>query len=107
MNDPSFVEASRAFAEKVLASKRNSDDARLDFACEEALARPIKPKELKSLEEFLALQREHYRSNPDEAKKLMRVGLAPEPKGADETELAAWTQVCRVVLNLHETITRY
>jgi len=107
LNDPSFVEASRAFAEKVLASKRNSDDARLDFACEEALARPIKPKELKSLEEFLALQREHYRSNPDEAKKLMRVGLAPEPKGADETELAAWTQVCRVVLNLHETITRY
>ena len=33
--------------------------------------------------------------------------LAPEPKGADESELAAWTQVCRVILNLHETITRY
>jgi len=107
LNDPSFVEASRAFAEKVLSSKRASDDARLELACERALARPIKPKELKSLEEFLALQREHYRSNPDEAKKLMNVGFAPEPKGADESELAAWTQVCRVVLNLHETITRY
>jgi hypothetical protein len=107
LNDPSFVEASRAFAEKVLSAKRNSDDARLDFACEEALARPIKPKERKSLAEFLALQREHYRSNPHEAKKLMGVGLAPEPKGADEPELAAWTQVCRVILNLHETITRY
>jgi len=107
LNDPSFVEASRAFAEKVLSSKRNSDDARLDFACEQALARPIQPKEQKSLAEFLALQREHYRSNPDEAKELMRVGLTPEPKGADEPELAAWTQVCRVVLNLHETITRY
>ena len=30
-----------------------------------------------------------------------------EPKSADEVELAAWTQVCRVILNLHETITRY
>jgi hypothetical protein len=107
LNDPSFVEASRVFAEKVLASKRSSDVARLDFACEAAMARPIKPKELKSLETFLALQREHYRSNPDEAKSLMGVGFAPEPSGADETELAAWSQVCRVILNLHETITRY
>ena len=107
LNDPSLVEASRAFAEKVLSSKRNSDDARLDFACEEALARPIKANELKSLEEFLALQREHYEENPDEAEKLTRVGIASEPKGTNESELAAWTQVCRVVLNLHETITRY
>jgi hypothetical protein len=107
LNDPSFVEASRAFAEKVLSSKRSSDDARLDFACEEALARPIKPNELKSLEEFLALQREHYEENPDEAEQLTRVGIASEPKGTNESELAAWTQVCRVVLNLHETIARY
>src|SRR5262249_1277445 len=107
LNDPSFVEASRAFAQRVLASKRSSDDARLDFACEQALARPIGPKEQKSLEGFLALQREQYRSNPDEAKNLLRVGLAPAPTGADESELAAWTQVCRVVLNLQETITRY
>jgi hypothetical protein len=107
LNDPSFVEASRAFAAKVLSAKRNTDDARLDFAYEQALARPIKPKELKSLEEFLALQREHYRENPDEAQKLMRVGFAPEPRNAAETELAAWSQVCRVILNLHETITRY
>jgi hypothetical protein len=107
LNDPGFVEASRVFAEHVLSTKCSSDDARLDFACEQALARPIKPPELKSLAEFLAVQREYYRSNPAEAKKLMGVGFAPEPKGADESELAAWTQVCRVVLNLHETITRY
>ena len=72
-----------------------------------SVARPIKPAELKSLAEFLAVQRKYSRSNPAEAKKLMGVGFAPEPKGADESELAAWTQVCRVVLNLHETITRY
>ena len=107
LNDPTFMEASRVFAERLLSSKPESDDARLDLVYKEALARPIKPKEQESLEQFLELQREHYKANPDEAKKLMRVGLAPEPKNANEAELAAWTQVCRVVLNLHETITRY
>ncbi|HXT41415.1 MAG TPA: hypothetical protein VN887_15525 [Candidatus Angelobacter sp.] len=91
----------------MIASARKSDDTRLDLAYDEALARPIKPGEQQSLEQFLTLQREHYRANPDEAKKLLRVGIAPEPKNADEAELAAWTQVCRVILNLHETITRY
>ncbi len=107
LNDPTFLEASRVFAERLLSSNPESDDARLDFVYKEALARPIKPKEQKSLEQFLELQREHYQANPDEAKKIARVGLAPEPKSVDEIELAAWTQVCRVVLNLHETITRY
>ena len=107
LNDPTFMEASRVFAERLLSSKPESDEARLNLVYKEALARPIKPKEQKSLEQFLELQREHYKANPDEAKKLMRVGLAPEPKSVDEIELAAWTQVCRVVLNLHETITRY
>ncbi|MHB8521140.1 MAG: PSD1 and planctomycete cytochrome C domain-containing protein [Limisphaerales bacterium] len=107
LNDPSFVEASRVFAARVLASKANSDDARLDYAYEQALDRPIRLNERQSLRRFLAQQRAHYQSDPDEAKKLMRVGIAPEPKRADEVELAAWTQVCRVVLNLQETITRY
>ena len=107
LNDPTFVEAARVFAAKLLSSKRESDDARLDLAYEDALARPIRPEEQKSLERFLELQREHYRANSDEAQKLVRVGRAPESKDVAETELAAWTQVCRVVLNLHETITRY
>ena len=107
LNDPTFVEAARVFAAKLLSSKRESDDARLDLAYEDALARPIRPEEQKSLERFLELQREHYRANSDEAQKLVRVGRTPESKDVAETELAAWTQVCRVVLNLHETITRY
>jgi len=107
LNDPTFFEASRIFAGKVLSSKCQSDEARLDFAFEEALDRPVKPNERSSLVEFLTLQREHYKSNPNEAKKLLQVGNAPGPKNADEIGLAAWTQVCRVILNLHETFTRY
>jgi hypothetical protein len=56
---------------------------------------------------FLATQRNIYRAHPKDARELVHTGLAPVPAGLDETELAAWTHVCRVVLNLHETITRY
>ena len=43
----------------------------------------------------------------DEAARLLSVGIAPDPgPDADPVELAAWTNTCRVILNLHETITR-
>src|SRR5207247_9702615 len=53
LNDPTFMEASRVFAERLLSSKPESDEARLNLVYKEALARPIKPKEQKSLEQFL------------------------------------------------------
>ncbi len=107
LNDPSFVEAARVFAERMLTSGQKSDDDRLDFAFQRALARPVKPKERESLKQFLATQREYYASNFDESKKLLGGGLAPLPVNVDPVEFAAWASVCRVILNLHETITRY
>jgi hypothetical protein len=107
LNDPTFTEASRVFAARLLASTGLSDEQRLDAAFQRAQARSARPKEKASLLQFLAAQREHYQHDNDEAAKLMKVGLAPTPKNADEGELAAWTQVCRVILNLNETITRY
>ena len=107
LNDPTFVEAARVFAERVIESGKKSDDDRLDFAFQRALARPATVEEKKSLEKFLASQREQVRSNADDTDKLFRVGLAPVPKGMDRSDLAAWISVCRVILNLNETITRY
>jgi hypothetical protein len=107
LNDSTFVEASRMLAGHILESARPDDDDRIDAIYERALARPAKPFERTSLETFLKLQREYYGAHPEDAKKLMGVGLAPEPETASAPELAAWTQVCRVVFGLHETITRY
>lgn len=109
LNDPTFVEAARMLAGNVVAGTTATDNQRLDLIYERALARPVKATELTSLEKFLKQQRDYYRAHPDDAKKLMHVGLAVEPKAktAGDPELAAWTQVCRVVLGLHETITRY
>src|SRR5207249_3282764 len=107
LNDPTFVEASRVFAARMLAIECQSDEQRLHIAFEKALARPAKAKERESVLKFLEVQREHYQSNAEEGERLLKVGLAPGPKSARLSELAAWTQVCRVILNLHETITRY
>lgn len=62
---------------------------------------------MESLVKFLAAQREAFKAAPEDAKKYNAVGLKPVPDGVDPVELAAWSSVCRVVLNLHETITRY
>lgn len=106
LNDPTFVEAARLFAARIVAGGGKNDAARLRFAFQAALARPPKSAELKSLTAFLGTQRATYRAAPADAEKLLRVGLSPPPAG-DTVELAAWTKVARVLLNSQEVITRY
>ncbi|MDB6028298.1 MAG: Protein of unknown function (DUF1553)/Protein of unknown function (DUF1549)/Planctomycete [Verrucomicrobiales bacterium] len=107
LNDPTFVEAARVLAEKILVNKKLTDEQRINAAYERALARPAKPTERDSLNQFLTEQRQHYREHADEAEKLLNVGLTTTAHNADKSEVASWTQVCRVILNLHETITKY
>jgi hypothetical protein len=108
LNDPSFVEAARVFAEKLLRTpKLKTDAARINFTLETALLRPAKTAEQESLLKFLAAQRTFYAANPGDAEKLLRVGQHPAAPDLKPAEHAAWTSLTRVVLNLHETITRY
>jgi hypothetical protein len=107
LNDPTFVEAARVFAVRLLSEPVSGDEARLERAFQLALGRSVKPKERQSLLAFLAKIRPIYRERPEDTKKLLTLGYAPAPTDSDPVELAAWTSVCRVVLNLHETITRY
>jgi hypothetical protein len=106
LNDPTFVEAARLFADRVINSDAADDAARLDRAFQLADARTPKEAEKQSLQQFLDLQREYYRTNKEDAEKLLKVGSAP-PTAGDPAETAAWTNVCRVILNSQEAITRY
>ena len=105
LNDPQMVEAARALAARLL-SQSGGDGDRLEHLYQLALGRSIKPAERKSLLGFLAKVRAEYRRQPEEAGKLLQVGQLSPPK-SDSLEAASWTSVARVVLNLHETITRY
>jgi hypothetical protein len=106
LNDPEFVEAAKAFAAKTLAEGGADDGARVGWAFRRATGRDPKPAEAEVLLHLLAKHRRGYAADPEAAKKLLAVGDLPPPKDADPAELAAWTSICRVVLNLHETITR-
>jgi hypothetical protein len=105
LNDPEFVEAARVFAHKTLAAG-NNDAARVVWAFERATGRKPEGKEAAVLIEVLEKHRQDFAGKPEEAKKLIGVGDSPAPESMAPDELAAWTSVCRVILNLHETITR-
>jgi hypothetical protein len=107
LNDPTFTEAARAFAQRLLASPAGDDTARLNLAWQLALARPPSTAELQSILTYLKSQREGFAQTPEDAVKVSKLGLAPVPPGLAPVELAAWTATARVILNLHETITRY
>lgn len=108
LNDPSFVEAARHFADRVVnESGGKSFGKRLAYAYTEALARRPKKGERTSLKSFYDEQLAQYTENDEDTKKLLSVGISPSTFGENLAELAAWTSVCRVILNLHETVTRY
>lgn len=105
LNDPTFVEAARGWAVKLIAD--GGDDAtKVERAFRAALGRSTTAEESAGLLKLLAKSRTLYTTQPDQAGALLRTGLAPLPPEEQRTEVAAWTQVCRVILNLHETITR-
>jgi hypothetical protein len=106
LNSPIFIEAARVFAARLLADEK-TDEGRLAAAFERTLARKPNAAESAAVLKYLENQTTYFRAHPDAAKRLLSVGNAPLSAGADEPTLAGWTAVCRVLLNLHETITRY
>lgn len=105
LNDPEFVEAARVFAQETLAAG-NDDAARVAWAFERATGRKPEGQEAAVLIEVLEKHLKDFARKPEEARKLLAVGDASAPRNVVPDELAAWTSVCRVILNLHETITR-
>lgn len=106
LNDPTYVEAARAFAELILENGGKTTSQRLQAIYDRALSRPVKPSEAAVLEALLARSLAEYKSNPKAVAELLAVGARSVPKNLDPAELAAWTAVTRTILNLHETMTR-
>jgi hypothetical protein len=106
MNDPTYVEAARKFAERILNQGGEDDDARLGFAFRLATARTPTKVEFEVLREMLDGQRKIYQHDDDAAQAVMRIGASPIDKELDIRELAAWTMVASAILNLDETLTK-
>jgi hypothetical protein len=107
LNDPEFVEAARGFAARLLLGGSATDDAaRIRLAYRLALDREPRSREVESLAAFLAARRASFAADPAAAAASLDVGIAQRPD-LDPVEHAAWAQLCRVLLNTQEVITRY
>ena len=106
LNDPTYVEASRAFATRILKEGGNDVEARIRWAWRQALSRQPSAEELATVTELLKKHQGEFEKDAKAAKDLISVGFAPPPEGVNEAELAAWTNVARAIFNLYECVTR-
>ncbi|MBP7141161.1 MAG: DUF1553 domain-containing protein [Opitutaceae bacterium] len=106
LNDPTYVEAARALAARMMMEGGTDEAARITWAFSRTLSRPPTTRELALLEGLFRRQQTRFRDDPAAAQELLGVGASPIPYQLPRTELAAWTSVGRALLNLHESITR-
>jgi hypothetical protein len=106
LNDPNFVEASRVFAQRLLQFD-GDDRRRLEAAYRIAVSRPPSEAELQLLMALLQRHRDEYAADRNAAEKILGIGDWPRLTSVAPAELAAWTSIARVLLNMHETYSRY
>jgi len=106
LNDPIYVEAARVFAQNILKQGGGTIDAQINWAFLRALSRKPSLQERRVLANLRRKTLTRYQSDSESAKELISIGDAPPPKNMSAPALAAMTTVARVILNLHETITR-
>ena len=106
LNDPTYVEASRKFAERILREGGATLDERLTFAFRHVVARAPTERERKLLRQLVEEQLADYRQRADKAEALLKVGESPREGTLDPSELAAWTILASTLLNLDEALTK-
>lgn len=106
LNDPVFVEASQGLARRLLKEGPADTAGRLQLAYRLCVARAADAHELKVLEALLQRSLTAFRADAALAAKMATQPLGPADKGADLAELAAWTAIAGVVMNLDEFLMR-
>ena len=107
MNDPTYVEAARVLAQRMMTDVDNSDaSGRVQFAFRLATARPPEPQETRILINVYRDQLAEFRNKKRDALRLVEVGEFPRDLSLDTAELAAWTTVAGMIHSLDETVTK-
>jgi hypothetical protein len=116
LNDPVFVEAARSFALRITRwqhaldlngrDSAGTDEEAIVFAMKRATSRFPEPSEIELLMNLLESSREHFAAHPDQVKTLLDAGAREAVEFIEPADLAAWVEVARAILNLHETTTR-
>jgi hypothetical protein len=106
LNDTQHFEAARAFAERILSDGGATPEARIRYAYQSTLSRHPEPDELAIVLQTLQQCLTRYKADPEGAKQAIAVGESKPTGKHDPTELAAYTLLANLILNLDETVTR-
>ncbi len=106
LNDIQHVEAARHFAQRLILEGGAKPEARLDLGFRIVTSRKPTPAEQKILKTSLDIQLARYQKDKESAEKLVKYGEAPAKAGLDPVELAAYTMVANLLLNLDEVVTK-
>ena len=105
LNDPTWVEAGRVLAERVLKA-RTDESQRLELAFRLVCARAPDFVERERLRTLLRVSSAHFAENPKDAESYLAVGESPRDASLFGLELAAYATVCLTIFNLDEAMTR-
>jgi mono/diheme cytochrome c family protein len=106
LNDPAAIEAAQALARRVAAKPESDVKQKAAFAFRTVLARAPQPKEVERLAALFQSEFKNYQADAKAAEKMAGSGIGNAPGKPGTAELAAWTVVANVLLNLDETITK-
>ena len=106
LNDPTYLEASRKIAERVMREGGGAIDKRIAFAFHLATARAPSANEMKVLRATFDRRLAEFKTKPEVAMELLSIGESTRDDKLDASELAAYTTVASMVLNLDEVITK-
>jgi mono/diheme cytochrome c family protein len=106
MNDPTYLEAARKLGERVMLSVKTTPESRIEFAFRLALSRKPIPAETELLLKLFQQRLSSFQQDLGAANALLSVGESPRDNSLPAPELAAWTSVLSVILNLDEAITK-
>jgi hypothetical protein len=104
LNDPQYVEAARALAQRSFQEGGTTLDSRITFAFRTLTGRSPSPRELITLEALFHEQAEEFRRGRSDPKKLLAIGDAPLDASIDPVECAAMTVLSQTLLNFHDTV---
>jgi hypothetical protein len=100
LNDPCYVEAAQALARRIVKEGGPTAEERARFGLRLCLGRPPHAEQVKQVMELFETERAHYRKDGKAALTLATEPLGPLLSGMDPAEVAAWTVVANVLLNL-------
>ena len=107
MNETGMVEAARVLAERVLSEGIESSTDRLTRAFRLVTARRPRPQEITVLQKSLDASLAHFANHPQDAERLAAVGESLQTHDLSATEIAAYTTVANMMLNLDEVVTQH